>query len=143
MSGEISLIDLLNESIGSPESGSVNFRALYALLHALLENLHLQQVRTVWGEVEGRGEGEGEAGGPEPPARPRSPCRPLEDKLRLAEKQFSELERLPTGSELLGRPETLGDLWKLLQLRGTVEANRDGVNKVSPSGNKQTNNENI
>lgn len=44
----ISLYDLLNVSIGTPQVGAVNFSALHALLHAVLEQLDLQQVKIRW-----------------------------------------------------------------------------------------------
>lgn len=44
----ISLYDLLNVSIGTPQVGAVNFSALHALLHAVLQQLDIQQVKTRW-----------------------------------------------------------------------------------------------
>ncbi|XP_047427694.1 glutamine-rich protein 2 isoform X3 [Mugil cephalus] len=46
--GNISLCDLLNLSIGSPQRGSVNFSALHALLLAVLKQLNIREVRTPW-----------------------------------------------------------------------------------------------
>lgn len=52
MSGEsISLYDLLNVSIGTPQEGAVNFSALHALLHAVLKQLDIQQVKIRWGST--------------------------------------------------------------------------------------------
>lgn len=49
MSGEsISLYELLNVSIGTPQVGAVNFGALRALLRAVLEQLDIQQATTRW-----------------------------------------------------------------------------------------------
>lgn len=44
----ISLCDLLDVSIGTPQVGAVNFSALHALLHAVLKQLDIQQVKTRW-----------------------------------------------------------------------------------------------
>ncbi|XP_042360272.1 glutamine-rich protein 2 [Plectropomus leopardus] len=44
----ISLLDLLNLSIGTPEKGAVNFSALHTLLHALLRHLGIREVKTRW-----------------------------------------------------------------------------------------------
>lgn len=44
----ISLYDLLNVSIGTPQVAAVNFSALHALLHAVLQQLDIQQVKTRW-----------------------------------------------------------------------------------------------
>jgi len=43
----ISLFELLDLAIGTPQKGSVNFSALHALLHAVLRQLHVQE--TPWG----------------------------------------------------------------------------------------------
>lgn len=44
----ISLHDLLNLSIGTPQKGVVNFNALYALLHAVLSQLGIREMKTRW-----------------------------------------------------------------------------------------------
>ncbi|KAM3597472.1 uncharacterized protein V6R79_005064 [Siganus canaliculatus] len=44
----ISLLDLLNVSIGTPHMGAVNFEALHALLHAVLTQLDIQEMKTQW-----------------------------------------------------------------------------------------------
>ncbi|XP_024864591.1 daf-12-interacting protein 1 isoform X6 [Kryptolebias marmoratus] len=46
----ISLFELLNLSIGTPQRGSVNFSALYALLLAVLEQLGALEMKTRWRE---------------------------------------------------------------------------------------------
>lgn len=46
--GIISLFDLLNVSIGTPQVGAVNFSALHALLHAVLQQLDIQHVQIRW-----------------------------------------------------------------------------------------------
>lgn len=48
MSEEVSLYDLLNLSIGTPQKSSVNFGALHSLLLALLKHLNLREVKTRW-----------------------------------------------------------------------------------------------
>ncbi|XP_070703471.1 glutamine-rich protein 2-like [Pempheris klunzingeri] len=46
--GNISLYDLLNLSIGAPQQGAVNFSALHALLHAVLGQLGVREMKTRW-----------------------------------------------------------------------------------------------
>ncbi|XP_042068837.1 glutamine-rich protein 2 isoform X4 [Haplochromis burtoni] len=48
MSEEVSLYDLLNLSIGTPQKSSVNFGALHSLLAAMLKQLNLREVKTRW-----------------------------------------------------------------------------------------------
>lgn len=44
----MSLLDLLNLSIGSPQKGAVNFNALQVLLYEVLRHLDLQEVTVRW-----------------------------------------------------------------------------------------------
>ncbi|KAI4876919.1 hypothetical protein NFI96_030233, partial [Prochilodus magdalenae] len=126
MSGDISLFDLVNVSIGTPEPGAVNFSALHTLLHAVLEHLHIQNVSAVWRVADAGHD-------PDEPllatACPQNPYRRMEDKLRHIERQLAALERLPSGSELLARSASVNDVWQLLQLRRRVEGSEDGVTK--------------
>ncbi|XP_015248886.1 PREDICTED: glutamine-rich protein 2-like [Cyprinodon variegatus] len=48
MDRNISLWELLEESLGPTHSGSVNFSALHALLQAVLQQLDLREVKTSW-----------------------------------------------------------------------------------------------
>lgn len=48
MSENISLSDLLNLSIGTPQRGAVNFSALHALLEAVLRQLGIRELKTPW-----------------------------------------------------------------------------------------------
>ncbi|XP_072550259.1 uncharacterized protein [Salminus brasiliensis] len=126
MSGDISLFDLVNVSIGTPEPGAVNFSALHTLLHAILEHLQIQNVNAVWSEADaGHGPGELLLAA----ACPQNPYRRMEDKLRHMERQLAALEHLPSGSELLSRSASVNDVWQLLQLRRRVEGSEDGVTK--------------
>ncbi|KAL6476287.1 hypothetical protein MHYP_G00147860 [Metynnis hypsauchen] len=126
MSGDISLFDLVNMSIGNPEPGAVNFSALHTLLHAMLEHLHIQNVCAVWRESDaGHDPGESLL----TTASPQNPYRRMEDKLQHIERQLAALERLPSGSELLARSASVNDVWQLLQLRRRVEGSEDGVTK--------------
>ncbi|XP_030592355.1 uncharacterized protein C16orf96 isoform X3 [Archocentrus centrarchus] len=48
MSEEVSLYDLLNISIATPQKSAVNFGALHALLLAMLKQLDLREMKTRW-----------------------------------------------------------------------------------------------
>ncbi|KAJ8251725.1 hypothetical protein GJAV_G00224440 [Gymnothorax javanicus] len=133
MSVEISLFDLVNLSVGSPEVGAVNFNALHSLLHAVVRHLGIQDVTAEWiGEHGGR-----KPHDPPPQANPprgkQSPYHHVEDKLREIEKLTATLEALPNATDLLGRstPGTtpVSDMWQLMQLHRKVQANEDGVSK--------------
>eukprot|EP00063_Salmo_salar_P074418 XP_014049253.1 PREDICTED: uncharacterized protein LOC106601526 isoform X2 [Salmo salar] len=131
MSADISLFDLLNLSIGTPEVGAVNLNALHTLLHAILGHLKIQNVTTGWREQDA------------PPQEPHgtvahltkssSPYHHMEDKLRQIERQMAALEKLPSGTDLLSRTAStttpVNDLWQLMQLRRKAQASEDGVSK--------------
>ncbi|KAL7861014.1 hypothetical protein AOLI_G00173630 [Acnodon oligacanthus] len=126
MSGDISLSDLVNMSIGTPEPGAVNFSALHTLLHAMLEHLHIQNVSAVWRRSDtAHDPGESLL----TTASPQNPYRHMADKLQHIERQLAALERLPSGSDLLARSASVNDVWQLLQLRRKVEGSEDGVTK--------------
>uniref|UniRef100_A0A4W5K8F7 DUF4795 domain-containing protein n=1 Tax=Hucho hucho TaxID=62062 RepID=A0A4W5K8F7_9TELE len=129
MSADISLFDLVNLSIGTPEVGAVNFNALHTLLHAILGHLKIQNVTTGWREQDAP---------PQEPHGPHltkssSPYHHMEDKLRQIERQMAALEKLPSGTDLLSRTTStttpVNDLWQLMQLRRKVQASEDGVSK--------------
>ncbi|XP_056257211.1 glutamine-rich protein 2 isoform X2 [Seriola aureovittata] len=46
----ITLYDLLNLSIGTPQQGAVNFSALHPLLHAVLKHLGIREMRIRWSD---------------------------------------------------------------------------------------------
>uniref|UniRef100_A0A673YFZ3 Glutamine-rich protein 2-like n=1 Tax=Salmo trutta TaxID=8032 RepID=A0A673YFZ3_SALTR len=131
MSADISLFDLVNLSIGTPEVGAVNFNALHTLLHAILGHLKIQNVTTGWREQDTT---------PQEPhgtvahlTKSSSPYHHIEDKLRQIERQMAALEKLPSGTDLLSRTAStttpVNDLWQLMQLRRKAQASEDGVSK--------------
>jgi len=138
MSVTISLLDLANLSISHPEPGMVNFMALQSLLHAIIRHLGIQDVQTqerpelfqIADKLRPLPVPEAE-----PPGTVRGPYRQLEQQLRDVERQVQELSRLPTASELLERSRLDGnsvhDMWSMLQMKKSTEANRDGVDKVN------------
>ncbi|XP_061080714.1 glutamine-rich protein 2 [Conger conger] len=138
MSVAISLFDLVNLSVGTPDVGAVNFNALHTLLHAVVKHLDIQNVTAEW---------MGENGGRKPPdpsqqmTPPRgkpSPYHHMEGKLREIERQISAFETLPSATDLLARTGSgtgtgtapVSDMWQLMQLHRKVQASEDGVSKA-------------
>ncbi|XP_069050565.1 uncharacterized protein C16orf96 isoform X4 [Lepisosteus oculatus] len=130
MAAVVSLFDLANLAIGSPEVGAVNFNALHALLHAILRHLKIEDVTAEWRDEE-----------PQAPSRQPphvrekpSPYHHMEDKLRDIERQMAVLSQLPTGADLLTRSgpgsTPVSDMWQMMQLAKRVEANSDGTSKA-------------
>ncbi|XP_062840801.1 glutamine-rich protein 2 [Trichomycterus rosablanca] len=136
MSADITLYELLNASIGSPEAGAVNFTALRALLHALLRHLNIQSLTAPWKEADADQDAQSSRSGWKNLAQDRpNMFQCMEDKLSHIERQIAALERLPSGAELLSHTATgtsktpVNDMWQLIQLRAKVEASEDGVAK--------------
>lgn len=129
MSTDISLHELLDLSIGTPDVGSVNFSALHSLLHAILGHLKIERVTTTWKEANNDHDS---------PTQTKvllldksSPYRVMEEKLLRMEEQMRALEALPSASELMSSDTALSDMWTRMQLRSKAQANEDGVSKVS------------
>ncbi|XP_043923981.1 uncharacterized protein C16orf96 homolog [Protopterus annectens] len=143
MTTAISLFDLANLSIGTPEIGAVNFNALHTLLHAILKNLNIQYVN-----VEIREE-DREFFKPPPSLylqkstletekdiKEASPYHQMEKKLIEIERQIDALNKLPSSAELLkmssGLEQTspVNDMWKFMQMRRKMDANEEGISKA-------------
>ncbi|KAK7174216.1 hypothetical protein R3I93_001422 [Phoxinus phoxinus] len=128
MSTDISLHELLDLSIGTPDVGAVNFSALHTLLHAILGHLKIERVKTAWKEADN--DHDSPAQSKASLLEPSGPHRVMEERVRGMEEQLRALEALPTASELMGSSDTaLSDMWTLMQLRRKAQGNEDGVSK--------------
>ncbi|KAJ8345514.1 hypothetical protein SKAU_G00297070 [Synaphobranchus kaupii] len=133
MSVAVSLFDLVNLSVGTPDVGAVNFNALHTLLHAVVRHLEIQNVTAEWmGEDGGRKPHDPSQQMALPRGKP-SPHHHMEDKLIEIERQIAALETLPSATDLLTRTSSgttpVSDMWQLMQIRRKVQANEDGVSK--------------
>lgn len=118
MSDDISLYDLLNVSIGTPQVGAVNFSALHALLHAVLEQLDIQQIKIRWRSP---APGDGQPGAPvEVTGRQAGPGR-CNDEVQPGTEQQEGAEVSPSS----GRAEDLQ-----LSLLPRVQSCEEDVSKV-------------
>ncbi|KAM9305392.1 uncharacterized protein C16orf96-like [Gastrophryne carolinensis] len=133
MSGTVSLKELLNLAIGSPELGAVNFNALHSLLHGLLEHLQLGDVRRILSPEE-RDFIQPGAASLEDSGRPSTLFHQLQNKVSMMESRLLQLDSLPTSSSLLHSSQSenrpVEEMWQLMQLRKKVESNEDGVTKA-------------
>ncbi|MGH0129233.1 UNVERIFIED_CONTAM: hypothetical protein FKN15_024693 [Acipenser sinensis] len=147
----VSLYELANLSIGTPEVGAVNFNALHSLLHAILGHLNIQDVKAELRTEDhdflkpaqgllipvGDGGKEGDGGSQEEHRTKASPYHSMEKKLLQMEMQMSALSQLPSGGALLERTKESGggampvsDMWQMIQMKRKVEANEEGVTKA-------------
>ena len=156
----VSLSQMVDLSLGTPEIGSVNFNVMHSLLHAIIRNLRIADVKadiderdrdflatskirvgsTLSDADSGRGE-ESEDGISEksaPPFRP-TPYHRMEIKVEKLAQQLEQLNQLPSTNDLFARTtkskETsenpVADLWQYMQMKKRVDANEEGVGKVN------------
>nr|XP_032816894.1 uncharacterized protein C16orf96 homolog [Petromyzon marinus] len=113
MASTVSLAELADLAVGSPQAGCVDFTALHRLLRALLAQLHLQEVRVGepllrvppqdGGPTQQRQQREGNPAGSTPlPAQPSSKTPgALEERVHGLERRLDVLDALPDLPELL------------------------------------------
>uniref|UniRef100_A0A8C5R5U7 DUF4795 domain-containing protein n=1 Tax=Leptobrachium leishanense TaxID=445787 RepID=A0A8C5R5U7_9ANUR len=134
MSASVSLKELVNLAIGSPEVGAVNFNALYALLHGILEHLQLGDVRRVLSQEEREFVHPSLVKEVNQTERPPSLFWQLQEKVSRMEGKLQQLDSLPSSNSLLQASQSqnkpVQEMWQLIQLKKKVEMNEDGVNKV-------------
>lgn len=154
----VSLSQMVDLSLGTPEIGAVNFNVMHSLLHAIIRRLNIADVKadidehdrdflstskiraksTLSDADSGRGE-ESEDGFSEksaPPFRP-SPYHRMELKVEKLAQQLEELNQLPSNSDLFARTtkakgdsSAVADMWQYMQLKKRVDANEEGVGKL-------------
>ncbi|XP_075034452.1 uncharacterized protein LOC142095402 [Mixophyes fleayi] len=136
----ISLFDLVNLSIGTPEVGAVNFNALHTLLHAILKHLNIKDLKTkIPDEDRNLYKSLGDSVKVEEgqDARGADVYHQLQRKVLKMERQLEALNTLPTGPEFLGRKTVqdreatpVQDMWQMMQMKKKLEANEEGVSKT-------------
>ena len=153
MSTPVSLSKLVDLALGTPEIGAVNFNILHSLLHAMLNQLNIQDVQTdidkvdrdflatgkLVKDVTASGEPDSKIDesdfGPSS-KKGRAPYHYLEKKVEKLAQQLDELNALPSTEELFDKAKVEGarymsDMWQYMQLKKRVDANEDGVGKAS------------
>ncbi|XP_013414944.1 uncharacterized protein C16orf96 homolog isoform X2 [Lingula anatina] len=160
MTTTLSLPQMVDLALGTPEVGSVNFNVLHTLLHAMLKRLDITDVKADINkidkeflstslerdvvdnkETESESEGAKDFGSEKdsaisiPPQR--SHYHQLEAKLARLEHQIDQLNSLPTNSDLFDRargsgdkPRPVADMWQYMQLNRRVDANEEGIGKL-------------
>ena len=170
MRTNLSLPQMVDLALGTPEVGAVNFNVLHTLLHALIQKLDLTESRAVINEEDRefltRKQHEYEQSAdqatddgaksvtdsgidsstvsatlkPSATAINRSPYHQLEEKVTKLEQELELLNALPSNSELLDkmryrgdgeRIRPMSDMWQTMQITKKVDANEEGIGKVS------------
>nr|XP_013795410.1 PREDICTED: uncharacterized protein C16orf96 homolog [Apteryx mantelli mantelli] len=142
MSSSITLAELADIAIGTPNVGSVNFNALHVLLRGILEHLHLQDVTAEVSEEEreflkpaaGVAMAMAKAAGAAAEGKSCSLFHEMQLRLGRVESQLSRLNGPPSTAELLAHSQAPGkpaaDMWQMMQLKKKVEMNEEGVTKA-------------
>lgn len=128
MSEDMSLLQLLDLSIGTPHRGSVNFSALHALLLAVLKQLGVLDMKTRWTEPP-PGHTEPDASGTVT-ARDRQP---EEDEVRTdseGDQQVQPGSEPQRGRDLGGPPRPDSGSAPDGGLESRIQTCEDGVSKV-------------
>ncbi|XP_040190639.1 uncharacterized protein LOC120922617 [Rana temporaria] len=100
MSSSVSLKEILNSAIGSPELGAVHFNALHFLLHGLLDHLQLGHVQRQLSPEE-RGFIQPGSIQVEDTSRPSTFFHQLQEKVSKMEARLLQLDSLPSSTSLL------------------------------------------
>ncbi|XP_038618995.1 uncharacterized protein C16orf96 homolog [Tachyglossus aculeatus] len=138
MSFSVTYAELLKRAIGTPESGAVNFNALYLLLQSILDHLHLGELRR---ELSGDEREHLEPAESGPGAARDGPAQPsaflldlVQERLARMEGRLAHLDDPPSSGQLLeashGSGKPVQEMWKMMQLKKKVEGNEEGMTKA-------------
>ena len=158
MSASVSLSQLADLALGTPEVGAVNFNVLHTLLHAIIQKAGLSDSKANINEADKdfliRKKEEpdftdidkdsavtgltDDSFVKDRPSSNKAPYHQLEEKVAQLQKQYERLNELPSNSELFegsrsrgdGTVRPVNDMWQAIQMKNRVDANEDGVNKV-------------
>ena len=151
----LSLPQMVDLALGTPEVGAVNFNVLHTLLHALLAKLDLTGAKADINEADraflASRQGQDTRDGVDSAASERDsgvgsvPQTPpayhhLIGKVSKLEQQMNIMNSIPTNTDLFDklkskgegeRPRPMSDMWQTMQIQKRVDANEEGVGKVN------------
>lgn len=172
MPTSVSLSQLVDLALGTPEVGAVNFNVLHTLLHAMIHKLNIQEVKadidehdrelltthsgsrtisafSIYSGDSGKGDdsfsiSEDSLSDKFSYTTPKrsSPYHKLERKVSELVKQLDDLYKLPSNEQLINQTQgkendrPVSDMWQYMQLRKRVDANQEGIDKVSETNFK-------
>ncbi|XP_029432319.1 uncharacterized protein C16orf96 homolog isoform X2 [Rhinatrema bivittatum] len=141
MSLSLSLSELVNLALGSPELGSVNFNVLHILLHSILEHFKISDVKRIISEDEkdffkpsASSLIHSKALEGKPLVRSNSVFHQIQERVFSLEKKLSILNDLPSSEKLLEQSVSFSkpveEMWQMMQLQKKAEMNEAGVSKM-------------
>lgn len=126
----ISLPQLLDLSIGSPELGAVNFSQLHKLLLEIINRLGLSGSPDPLSDVDAKRDRK-----TSPVGFQKSSYNALSDKVGKIERELSHMSTVvPDSKDMIAKVKSdtpLTDLWQHMQINKRVETNEDGIKTVS------------
>ncbi|KAK2162512.1 hypothetical protein LSH36_97g05033 [Paralvinella palmiformis] len=155
----LSLSQMVDLALGTPEVGAVNFNVLHTLFHAIIDKLNIGDIKANINEEDKdflsrrkiddkdtQSEADSavadlratpSSGGRQKESGSHVPYHALEQKVTQLQNKLDALNDLPSNSELFERaksdgekPRPVSDMWQTIQLARRVDANEDGVNKL-------------
>lgn len=123
----MSLPQLLEQSLGTPELGAVNFNQLHKLLLEIINRLGLSNQQVTVSDIDAKRDAKASA--------VRGSYTALSDKVQKIEQDISHMSTtIPDAKEMIERVKSntpLTDLWQHMQVSNKVEANEAGIQTVS------------
>lgn len=123
----MSLPQLLEQSLGTPELGAVNFNQLHKLLLEIINRLGLSNQQVTVSDIDAKRDAKASA--------VRGSYTVLSDKVQKIEQDISHMSTtIPDAKEMIERVKSntpLTDLWQYMQVNNKVEANEAGIQTVS------------
>ena len=127
----ISLPQLLEASIGTPELGAVNFNLLHKLLLEIINRLDLAGHAVPVSDIDSKKDAKAAA----VVGYQKSSYNALSEKVGKIERELNHMSTtLPDSKDMISKVKTdtpLTDLWQHMQLNKRVETNEDGIKTVS------------
>jgi len=126
----VNLPQLLDQCLGTPEVGAVNFNQLHKLLFEIIARLDTAGHPFNASETRPSQTTSQRLGDKNPDY---STVQHLTDKINKIEKNVEDLSALPSAGELIDKVKSdqpLKELWQYMQLSKKVENNEDGIKTV-------------
>lgn len=126
----ISLPQLLDQSLGTPEVGAVNFNQLHKLLLEIINKLDIAHHQVPVSDIDTKRDAKAAAA-----SFPKASYTALSDKVQKIEQDLSHMSSsLPEAKDMIENVKSdtpLTDLWQYMKLSNKVDANESGIQTVS------------
>lgn len=126
----ISLPQLLDQSLGTPEIGAVNFNHLHKLLHEIINRLDIANQQVPVSDINTKRDAKSFAA-----SFPKASYTALSDKVQKIEQDLGHMSSsLPGAKDMIENVKSdtpLTDLWQYMKLSNRMDVNETGIQTVS------------